>query len=432
MAAAKQVWFRAVLVTGGLVALFVVTHLAGHVWAVRRAARWQSAVESELRAEAASRLAWRLPAVAEDPGNDATCDSAAMIMTMMRDTGPPRPDPQSTSALPLVVTDPLVDVWLEDLDAASPALLELEVALSCTRLRAAPDHAPYWMSGHVNALLLRESWGRARRTLAGSPGPPAAESALLLLRLSLLRAAEGKPALYDAESALVTLARVVAGRGAGMDTGSIGARLAALEGAMPPADAQSADRHRQLLSLAQGVDEAQLLSHAEIQSTSWSPAMKARFSAGRALFPDAMLQVLALEHADRYVRDAGAALDADDTIALDAVRASSAYSGGWNVAEYQLPGYEPLHAIGRRHLRASLALAWAALRLEDARLRDAAYPEQLPDDARLRDPFGRGPLRYVPTADRRGYRLWSVGDDGADAGGGFGEVLVEALEVAPP
>jgi len=68
--------------------------------------------------------------------------------------------------------------------------------------------------------------------------------------------------------------------------------------------------------------------------------------------------------------------------------------------------------------RALLRLTRLATRVEQARDTAGRYPADLLGVETPADPIGwPAPLRYAPTPDRRGYKLWSVGLNGKDDGG---------------
>ena len=87
-------------------------------------------------------------------------------------------------------------------------------------------------------------------------------------------------------------------------------------------------------------------------------------------------------------------------------------------------------------LRARMALARTAIRLEQRRASAGRYPEVL-GDLSAPDPHAvpPGALRYAVGEDGRSFRLWSVGSNHTDDGGqaaGFQDILLERKVTSAP
>lgn len=431
MSSARRSWVRAAIGVAAVAVLFALARLGTHLWAVERAAAWRAEADpaDEIRH---ARVAWRLPPSADDPGNDVTCDVEAIHLDIGRAMRPRNPVPGRMRELPAGVGEPLDAGWLDELGHGDVARERLHRALRCTRLSPAAGSAePRWGARESSRMLLGETWVRAQQVLEGHPGPPAGESALALVRLSVLREADGEVASTEAATALHALAKVVAARAAGMDAAALGERLDALEASLPGVDLWRAYRRAELVDEAGRVGDGGLESLLGILGSGRKWDDKARLVAGRLLFADAALRISALQRADGALHAAAAQVAADDTracAAVDKARLQHLYRT-WNAADRDLQVGCRVWMLWRRSARAGFALARGALALELARLGDGLYPERLPDDARLGDPFAARALGYEPLQGRRAYRLWSAGEDGIDAGGGADDLLVVALEL---
>jgi hypothetical protein len=392
----------AVAAVVAVLALAPLVRVAADAWAARRLRAFARSAEQELAGEARRMAAVRLP-VLRDPAleEDAYPRYRALWSELAEADRPPHPCLEYVPG-----GAPLEEECRRLLERRREVVRGLREAVHCdrcvfeVRLLRPMDAAPSLLPARTLAsLLILEGHERAEM---GDPRG-AAERYLDAVRFGCdLRGGallENLVGIAIAGSGLEALGHLVVSD-PGPPLPQVGAELAKLDGHLPTtASALRLERARTMggLGLVETADDV--------------------FGVPAVLPLIVPYRFLAAHAAAAYDQAWEAARGEEVGARPDP--AGAEVGPRWNPAfRLVAPAGLPRVGVSVNLLAARFALVQAAVQIEEAASGGRSYPADASSLSLPGDPMAAGSsLRYEPSPDRRGYRLWSVGYDGRDDGG---------------